>query len=160
MYARGTFSVKPQCTHDVVYRDNPAVHHAYMAVKSNKKRGAPLKKVVLRPTKIRLWREWRGKTLEETAAGISDYLHAQGIKKGYTHNSLGRLERGEFQYKQQILEAIAFVLEVDEGWLLSRDPPAPGEPIPTWVNLERAPEPVREEIEEHARIVLKRAGIR
>lgn len=159
MYARSTFSVKPECTSGVVYRDNSVVHHAYMAGKPRKKGASQGDKVVLRPTKIRLWREWRDKTLEETAAEISDYLRGQGVKKGYTHNSLGRLERGEFQYKQQILEAIAFVLDVDEGWLLSRDPPPPGEPIPTWADLERAPELVREEIEEHARIVLKRAGI-
>lgn len=91
---------------------------------------------------------------------MSDYLRAQGIKKGYTHQSLGRLERGEFQYTQQIMEAVAFALKVDEGSLISRTPPPIGQAIPVWSELERAPALVREEIEEHANIVLKRAGIR
>lgn len=131
-----------------------------MVAKAKKKHPEAKKKVQLRPTKIRLWREYREMTLEETAARMGEYLRHQGVKKGYTHNSLGRLERGEFQYKQQVIEAAAFALKIDEGSLISRDPPPKGQPIPVWVDVERAPEPVRAQIEDHIAVVLKRAGIR
>lgn len=94
-----------------------AVHHVYMAGKA-----AIRLKSKAKPTFFRQWREHRGMTLEKAAELVGDRLAELGHAKSYTHASLGRLERGEFAYKQHILEALAAIYRTDQAALLTRDP--------------------------------------
>jgi transcriptional regulator with XRE-family HTH domain len=116
-------TVKRFCTPGVIYPANPAVHDAYMAKR-------PAKRVIsrLRPlyqrTFIRQWREFREMSQEELAFKVGEYLADRGISdSGYTHASIGRLERGLMPYKQPIMEGIAGALGVTVETLIARPPP-------------------------------------
>jgi len=65
----------------------------------------------LLPNYIRQWREKRGKTQEQ----LAEYI---GISAGH----LSRIERGQQEYMQGLLEAAADYLETDPASLLMRDP--------------------------------------
>lgn len=61
--------------------------------------------------KIRQWRKHRGLTLEQLAERI-----------GVTHGALSQLERGEVNYTQPMLEALADELRCTPGDLVTVDP--------------------------------------
>lgn len=64
-----------------------------------------------KPTYFRQWREHRGLTQER----LADRL---GISKA----QLSRIEGGKQPYSQDLLEAMAEALQIDEASLLMRDP--------------------------------------
>lgn len=63
---------------------------------------------------LREWRKHRGLTLESL-----------GEKVGVTHGALSQLERGEINYTQQTLEAIARALGCNAGELIMGPPDGP-----------------------------------
>lgn len=132
-------NVNDFCAPGDVAGDKRSVHHAYMA-KLARRLG---RKPQLRRTYMREWREYRGLSLETTAERVGDLLRKRGHADGYTHATLGRLERGEFSYKQDVLEALADVLQTDVGSLTSR---APSESDEIWGILAKADASDREKI--------------
>lgn len=64
-----------------------------------------------RKTFIRAWRNFRRLTLEQV-----------GERVGVTAGALSQLERGEVQYTQPMLEALADALSCEPADLLIRDP--------------------------------------
>lgn len=71
-----------------------------------------------RKTYLREWREWKGLKLGE----MSDLT---GINEGH----LSSVERSGRRYNQDILEAYSKIIEVPNGYLLDRRPPAKGEAV-------------------------------
>lgn len=131
-----TVTVKPFCTPSAVLPDRAAVHDAYMPRKPRQ-----MVKPRLRPqyqrTQIRAWREAKDMSQEELAQKVGDYLAERGIsEKGYTHASIGRIERGLIPYSQPIMEAISDALGVPVQALIAQPPPDPGEdPPPSHADL-------------------------
>jgi transcriptional regulator with XRE-family HTH domain len=74
-----------------------------------------------KPKYIRAWRQKRGHTL----ADMVGRLEAIGVS--ITEASLSRIERGVQPYSQDILEAIAVALDVNDWQLLRDDPEKEGE---------------------------------
>jgi transcriptional regulator with XRE-family HTH domain len=62
---------------------------------------------------------------------------------GVTHGAIGQLERGEVNYTQPMLEAIADALMCEPGDLVSRDP---GSTNSIWLVWSRASEAERDQI--------------
>ena len=60
---------------------------------------------------IRAWRKHRGYTLEQLAEMV-----------GVTHGALSQLERGQVNYTQPMLEALALALSCEPADLIMRDP--------------------------------------
>jgi transcriptional regulator with XRE-family HTH domain len=60
---------------------------------------------------IREWRKYRNLTLEKLAERV-----------GVTHGALSQLERGEVNYTQPMLEALADALQCEPADLIMRDP--------------------------------------
>lgn len=60
---------------------------------------------------IRQWRKYRGLTQEQLAERI-----------GMTHGAIGQLERGEVDYTQSTLEALAYAMMCQPADLIVRDP--------------------------------------
>lgn len=67
---------------------------------------------------MRHWRKFRGFTLERAAEALSRHPH----NLEYTHNSLGRVERGEQMPTIELIEALAKLYETDTHSLLNRRP--------------------------------------
>lgn len=63
---------------------------------------------------IREWRKHRGLTLEQLAERV-----------GLTHGAISQLERGETNYTQPTLEAIAEALDCEPADLIMRRPDSP-----------------------------------
>lgn len=63
---------------------------------------------------VRAWRKHRGYTLEQLAEIV-----------GVTHGALSQLERGEVNYTQPMLEALAEALSCSPADLIIRDPESP-----------------------------------
>lgn len=76
-----------------------------------------LPKALRRPTYIRDWRKKAGLTLEEMVEALA---HRVGYE--ISDGQLSRIERGESPYTQDVLEAIAAVLQVQSFVLLSHPP--------------------------------------
>jgi len=55
----------------------------------------------------------------------ADFAHEMEMNEGY----LSDLENGMRRYNQDILEKAAKILKIPPTYLLSRKPPAPGEPV-------------------------------
>ncbi len=104
------------------------------------------------PTFIKQWREYRTLSQVQLAELVSKALRARGIKKGYTHASIGRLENGKIGYTQVILEVLAESLGTDPPSLLIRDP---NDPAGIWTLWEKAIPEQRATITEHAEIVIR-----
>lgn len=99
----------------------------------------------LLPNFIAAWRQARGKT----QAQLAEYI---GISEGH----LSRIERGEKEYMQSMLEAAAEYLETDPASLLMRDP-SRAENI--WSLWDQASEGERRDIERLAKVIVdKKAG--
>lgn len=80
------------------------------------------------PHFMKAWREAHGWTLKQMATAIN-------VKRGYqmaTVPSLSRIENGERQYTQDLLEAYAEVLGITPADLLSY---APRDPEAVWADL-------------------------
>jgi transcriptional regulator with XRE-family HTH domain len=60
---------------------------------------------------LRAWRKHRGYTLER----VADHI-------GMTHQNLGKIERGQVMYNDQLLDALADFYRTDKGSLIMRDP--------------------------------------
>lgn len=87
-------------------------------------RARPHPKFKRRPTFIKAWRKHRN---EMTLAQLSERLEEQtGVQ--LSEGQLSRIERGEAQYMQDHLEAIAIVLRTEPANLLNVDPTA-AEPV-------------------------------
>jgi transcriptional regulator with XRE-family HTH domain len=87
----------------------------------------PPKPVVRLPTFLRAWREASGYTLDQLATAINE-RRDWSITGPY----LQRIEVGKLQYKQDVLEAIADVLNCTVADLLTR---APRDPDEQWASL-------------------------
>lgn len=109
-----------------------------------KRRSKP--KRALRPNYIKQWREARGKT----QAQLAEYM---GISEGH----LSRIERGEKEYMQSLLEAAAEYLETDAASLLMRNPQ---DPAAIWSIWDHASKAQREDIQRLAEVIVtsKKAG--
>ncbi|NWG25892.1 MAG: helix-turn-helix transcriptional regulator [Pseudorhodoplanes sp.] len=105
----------------VVYASKVAVHPMYMT-------GS--KDLRWRKTMIRHWREFREFTLE----AASEALSRPPYNLDYTHNSLGRVERGMQMPTIELIEALAKLYQTDTHSLLNRRPSdgdaAPGKDAP------------------------------
>lgn len=77
-----------------------------------------------RRTFFREWRKHRGLTLEVLAERV-----------GVTAGALSQLERGETNYTQPMLEALANALMCEPADLLIRDPSEPESPLSIWNQL-------------------------
>lgn len=69
------------------------------------------------PTFIRAWRKQRGLTLAQMQDQL-ETLHGIEISEG----QLSRIENGKSPYAQDLLEAIANVLQTEPASLIMRDP--------------------------------------
>jgi transcriptional regulator with XRE-family HTH domain len=152
LYAECTIPVKENCTPDVLYVDNPPVHDVYMPPKKPKK-ATPRQKRVFQRTFIKQWRDYRNLSQEQLAERVTNFLVENGTGGGYTHASIGRLERGLMPYSQPILEALADALGTDPASLLIRDP-TDAEGI--WTIWEKALPAERTQITELSQIVVKK----
>lgn len=76
---------------------------------------------------IREWRKHRGLTLEQLAERV-----------GLTHGAISQLERGETNYTQPTLEAIADALQCEPADLIMRRPDA--ETWSIWDDVKALPE--------------------
>lgn len=103
-----------------------------------------------RKTHLREWRLDRGLTLEVAAERIGENLRERGIASGYTHATLGRLERGLVAYTQPVLEAMADVYSVDLASLLMRNP---SDPEGMWAIWDEAKQADRQKIVAIAKII-------
>lgn len=105
---------------DAVEGATPSAHNSRMAPRAKN-----VAKELRRPTYLKAWRKHRGLTLE----GLVDAL---AYKTGYeiTDGQLSRVERGVSPYTQDLLEAIASVLEVESYVFLRNGPRDPGEDEP------------------------------
>lgn len=92
-------------------------------------------------------------TQEQLAELVTAYMVDHGTGVGYTHASIGRLERGLIPYSQPVIEAIAHSLGTDPASLLIRDPT---DQAGIWTIWERALPEQRETITEHAEIVVRK----
>ncbi len=108
-----------------------------------------------RKTFIRQWREYRGLTLEAVADRVGERLRELGLAEGYTHSTLGRLERGLVRYEQPVLEAIAEALTTDVASLLMRDP-TDSEAL--WTVWDNAAPGERRQIVEIAKTITRKTG--
>jgi len=70
-----------------------------------------------RPTQIKAWRKYRGLTLEKLGERLFELEEIE-----ISAAQLSRIERGEQGYSQDLLEALARVLNADVPDLLMRDP--------------------------------------
>jgi transcriptional regulator with XRE-family HTH domain len=70
-----------------------------------------------RPTFIRAWRRLRGLTLVQMQDQL-EALHGIEISEG----QLSRIENGKSPYAQDLLEAIADILQTEPATLIMRDP--------------------------------------
>ena len=86
-----------------------------------------------KPTRLRAWRKHRELTLAQAAERVD----VEGT-------TLGRIERGESPYNQDILERLALAYGCEPEDLLRIDPTAPDPPRLVWDRLQRAPADVRE----------------
>lgn len=77
-----------------------------------------------RRTFFRQWRKHKGLTLEVLAERL-----------GVTAGALSQLERGEVNYTQPMLEALADALNCEPADLLMRDPLEPESPWSIWNQL-------------------------
>jgi transcriptional regulator with XRE-family HTH domain len=77
-----------------------------------------------RPHYMRQWRETHNYTLKEMAEEINERAGRWNVA---SEGMLGRIEKGERQYKQDILEAYADVFGVEPADILSRQPSDPQE---------------------------------
>lgn len=149
LYTGRTMPVKAKCTPDVLYVDKSAVHDVYMTKRKRKPRTNRYQ-----PTFIKQWRLYRDDmTQEQLAERVTAYMVEHGTGKGYTHASIGRLERGLMPYSQSILEALAHCLGTDPASLLIRDP---NDQAGIWTLWEEALPEQRETITEHAEVVLRK----
>jgi len=95
---------------------NWAVHDLHMPRKQQK--SAPAPKHFLRKWRIYFRKTKGGHTLEEIAADV-----------GTTHATLSRVETGNLDYTQTLLEALSWRYQVSVPDLLARDPgPPPKKP--------------------------------
>lgn len=132
-----------------MYSPRMLLHHMYMATTSREKRvQTRFKKPLLRRTFIRDWREFRGRTLEETAEAIGPHL-----PDGITHATLSRMERGLIPYNQRQLEALAAYLQTTVAALLERRP-GDGE---FWTNYEKLDPEQQEDVARYTAYVRERA---
>ena len=76
---------------------------------------------------IRAWRKHRGYTLEQLAEMV-----------GVTHGALSQLERGDVNYTQPMLEALARNLSCEPADLIMRDPSNPEAIWSIWDTLKPA----------------------
>ena len=95
----------------------------------------------LRPHHLRAWRKHRGKTL----AQVAEELHVGRIQ-------LGRIEKGEQPYNQELLERLSEIYDCDVPDLIMRDPTNPER---IWSIWDRAQPGVRVQIEEVAAALLR-----
>ena len=107
------------------------------------KRKAPLPSVKRRHF-IKQWRKFRKLTLTQLAE-----------RTGISTGNLSRVENGRQDYNETFLELVADALNTTPASLIMRDPTAP-EAI--WSIWETAKPADRRQIEELARVVVKRAA--
>lgn len=151
LYAGRTMRVKANCTPSVLYEAKLHVHDTYMPTKKGKARA---KRPKYQRTFIKQWRDYRdGMTQEQLAERVTNYMVEHGTGAGYTHASIGRLERGLMPYSQPVLEALAHSLGTDPASLLIRDP---NDQAGIWTLWEEALPDQRETITEHAEVVLRK----
>lgn len=81
------------------------------------RKARPNPKPTRRPTFIRSWRKYRGLTLAQMQDHL-ETLHGIEISEG----QLSRIENGKSPYAQDMLEAIADVLQTEPASLIMRDP--------------------------------------
>lgn len=94
-----------------------------------------------RPTFMRQWRLYRGKTLVQ----VAEELHV-------THGYLSKVERGKQPYNQELLERLADLYGCGPVDLLIRDP---SEPANIWSLWERAKPGERRQIESVAEALMR-----
>lgn len=95
----------------------------------------------LRPTFMRQWRQYSGKTLVQVAEAL-----------GMTHGQLSRIERGLQPYNQELLERLGELYRCDFIELLVRDP---SEPTSIWSAWRKAGPTQRRQIAGLAEALLK-----
>jgi transcriptional regulator with XRE-family HTH domain len=108
---------------------------------------------------LREWREFKDYTLEQMAERIPLVSQNRVVREGegkaitMTHATLSRIERGKLPYNQHLLEVLAEIYQTDVASLLMRDP---SQPEGLWSIYEKLTPPAREELVDHAKIILKR----
>lgn len=76
---------------------------------------------------------------------------------GMTGANLSRIESGEIPYTQDTIEALADLLNVEVATILTRHPE---DPHPIWEIWDRTTPNQREQILEHAQVIVKRGHSR
>lgn len=94
-----------------------------------------------RPTFLRQWREYRGKTLVQVAEHL-----------GMSHGNLSKIERSLVPYNQELLETLADLYMCEPVDILIRDP---SEPTSIWSIWENAKPGEKRQIEAVAEALLK-----
>lgn len=109
----------------------------------------------LKPARpLHFLREWR-KHREMTLEGVAE-LVGEATGKGFTHASLGRIERGKQPYSQPVLEALAVIYRTDPASLLMRNPLDPDAIWSLWDQAKTAEQ--RTMIRELAATVVRKTG--
>lgn len=102
-----------------------------------------------RPTFIRSWRKHRGLTLAALADQL-DTLHGIEISEG----QLSRIENAKSPYAQDLLEAIAHVLQTEPASLIMRDPSR----TEFWTVYDTLDPAQRKQVVEYADFIKRKAG--
>lgn len=102
-----TAGVKIFCARNALESLKRSAHHLCMKRTKNPKRH-------LRRTFIKQWRKHRGLSQERLAERLN-----------VSHTTIGRIERGEIPYRQELLEACADALACGVPDLIMRDPTDP-----------------------------------
>jgi transcriptional regulator with XRE-family HTH domain len=95
---------------------------------------------------LRAWRKHKGYTLERVAEFV-----------GMTHQNLGKIERAEVMYNDELLERLAEFYQTDKGSLIMRDPAKLDASDAIWSLWESLTPPQRKEALEIIEVIKKRA---
>lgn len=113
------------------------------------KKARPHPKTTRKPTYIRPWRKHRGLTLAQMVDQLFT-LHEIEISEG----QLSRIENGKSPYMQDLLEAMADVLQVEAASLIMRDP----ERQEFWTIYDKLSPADRKQAVEYVDFLQKKAG--
>jgi transcriptional regulator with XRE-family HTH domain len=126
------FNAKAFCSRRGVERPAANAHSVHMAKRQKTRQ---------------FLREWRkvkpGRTLEKVAEEI-----------GMSHQNLGKIERGEVEYTDELLELLAGIYGTDKGSLIMRDPSKADPIYSVWETLTP---PQRKEALEIIEVIKRRA---
>lgn len=117
--------------------------------RSMPRKAGPHPKPQRQPTFIRAWRKHRGLTLAQLQDQL-ETLHGIEISEG----QLSRIENAKSPYAQDLLEAMAHVLQTEPASLIMRDPDKPA----LWSVYDGLDPVQRQAVVDYADFIKRKAG--